>query len=84
MDQLKSQGPTSSHQPSKIESAKAPFFFYTDEKGREHVVWYEDARSFQAKTDLIKEYSLAGGGIWNLMRENPQGYVTLNSLLNIK
>ena len=66
------------------ESAKAPFFFYTDEKGREHVVWYEDSRSFEAKTDLIKEYSLAGGGIWNLMRENPQGYVTLNSLLNIK
>ncbi len=65
------------------ESAKAPFFFYTDEKGREHVVWYEDARSFEAKVDLIYEYSLAGGGIWNLMRENPQGYVTLNALMNI-
>ena len=66
------------------ESAKAPFFFYTDEKGKEHVVWYEDARSFEAKVALIEEYSLAGGGIWNLMRENPQGYVTLNSLMNIK
>lgn len=63
--------------------AKAPYFFYTDESGLSHEVWFEDARSFEAKMNLIKEYNLAGGFIWDLMRENPQGYVTINSLVEI-
>lgn len=65
------------------EISKAPYFFYTDEEGKVHEVWYEDARSFEAKINLIKEYNLAGGFIWDLMRENPQGYVTINSLIKI-
>lgn len=66
------------------ETAQAPYFYYTDSADAEHVVWFEDARSFRAKTDIIKEYGLAGGFIWDLMRENPQGYVTLNALLDIE
>jgi spore germination protein YaaH len=65
------------------ENSSAHYFYYTDEKGREHEVWYEDARSFKAKMDLIEEYGLPGGFIWELMRENPQGYVTINSSTNI-
>ena len=65
------------------EESQAPFFFYTDELGRTHEVWFEDARSFEAKMKLIKEYDLAGGFIWDLMRENPQGYVTINSSVKI-
>ena len=65
------------------EISKAPYFFYTDEIGLVHEVWYEDARSFEAKLSLIKEYNLAGGFIWDLMRENPQGFVTINSMLEI-
>lgn len=65
------------------ETSKAPYFFYTDESGLSHEVWFEDARSFEAKMNLIKEYNLAGGFIWDLMRENPQGYVTINSLVEI-
>lgn len=65
------------------ENSQAPFFFYTDGEGREHQVWYEDARSFNAKFNLIDEYNLPGGFIWELMRENPQGYVTINSLVKI-
>ncbi len=65
------------------EQAASPYFYYTDENGREHVVWFEDARSYQEKVNLIKEYSLAGGFIWDLMRRNPQGFVTLNALLDV-
>ena len=65
------------------EASMAPFFFYTDEDERIHEVWFEDARSFKAKADLIEKYNLAGGFIWDLMRENPQGFVTLNSLIDI-
>lgn len=65
------------------ETSMAPFFFYTDEEGRNHEVWFEDARSYRAKIELIEEYKLAGGFIWDLMRDNPSGFVTINSLLKI-
>ena len=66
------------------EKSSAPYFFYTDTNGRKHEVWFEDARSIKSKIDLIKEYNLAGGFIWDLMRENPSGYTTINSLIHIK
>ena len=66
------------------DTAMAPYFFYTDENQKIHEVWFEDARSFEAKTDLIKQYSLAGGFIWDLMRNNPQGFVTINSQIKIE
>lgn len=61
------------------ESAQSPWFRYHDEQGREHEVWFEDARSIAAKMDLIKEYRLDGAGYWNLMRPFPQNWVVLNS-----
>ena len=63
--------------------AMAPYFFYTDTNGIKHEVWFEDARSYMAKVELIEEYNLAGGFLWDLMRDNPQGFVTLNALLDI-
>ena len=65
------------------ETAQSPYFYYTDSIRREHVVWFEDARSYRAKVALMEEYRLAGGFIWDLMRRNPQGFVTLNALLDI-
>lgn len=65
------------------EIAMAPYFFYTDSDNKAHEVWFEDARSIAAKMNLIKEYNLAGGFIWDLMRENPQAYVTINSEVKI-
>lgn len=66
------------------ELSLAPNFHYTDENQREHEVWFEDARSFSAKCDLILQYDLAGGFIWEISRDNPQAYVTLNSRLLIE
>lgn len=66
------------------EESQAPFFFYTDTEKKEHEVWFEDARSYRAKVSLMEEYRLAGGFIWDLMRDNPPGFVTLNSLIDIQ
>ena len=52
--------------------AQSPFFHYTDRSGRTHEVWFEDARSMDAKFRLIAEYGFQGGGVWNLMRPFPQ------------
>ncbi|MBE6032917.1 MAG: glycoside hydrolase [Clostridiales bacterium] len=53
------------------EEAQAPFYHYTDEQGREHVVWFEDRRSWDARLALVSEYGLAGISIWNLMALPP-------------
>lgn len=63
--------------------AMSPFFYYTDENGIAHVVWFEDARSIEAKLRLINEYNLLGGGYWNLMRKFPSNWAVLNSLYMI-
>lgn len=49
------------------ERAMSPYFYYQSE-GIWHEVWFEDARSMQAKFDLIKEYDLNGAGYWQIMR----------------
>jgi spore germination protein len=61
-------------------TAMSPFFNYTDVNGKEHVVWFEDARSIDAKLRLANEYKLLGAGYWNLMREFPANWSVLNSL----
>ena len=47
--------------------AQSPWFTYR-QNGMEHVVWFEDPRSIEAKWGLVKEYGLSGAWYWNLMR----------------
>jgi len=47
------------------ETAQSPNFVYTRD-GTVHRVWFEDLRSWQAKIDLVREYGLAGVGVWQL------------------
>ena len=64
--------------------AQSPWFRYTDEEGRLHEVWFEDARSIQAKLNLANELGLRGVGYWNSMREFPQNWVVLNQEYQIE
>ena len=49
------------------EMAMTPYFNYVSD-GITHEVWFEDARSIQAKYDLIKELGLRGPGYWQVMQ----------------
>lgn len=49
------------------EEAQTPFFTYTSPDGSEHIVWFEDERSWRARLALVEEYGLAGISIWNIM-----------------
>lgn len=60
------------------EVAQSPYFYYTDEYGIEHEVWFEDVRSMLAKFNLIKEYNLRGCGYWQLMRLFRANWLLLN------
>lgn len=66
------------------EQAQAPWFRYVDDRGGEHEVWFEDARSIQAKLKLAFDYGLYGVGVWNLDRPFPQGWVVLNAMADIR
>ena len=66
------------------ETAQSPFFHYTDENGTIHEVWFEDARSMDAKLRLIAEYGFLGAGFWNLMRPFSQTWLVLDSLYDIQ
>ena len=65
------------------EFAQSPWFNYTDDQGRLHEVWFEDARSIQAKLKLAADFGLVGIGYWNSMREFPQNWVVLNNQYKI-
>src|SRR5699024_3638482 len=64
-------------------TAQAPHFTYYDETGSEHKVWFEDARSIQAKFDLIKEYQLLGISYWKLGLSFPQNWLLLHDNFTI-
>ena len=64
--------------------AQAPFFMYTDAEGNQHEVWFEDARSIQAKFDLIKELNLLGIAYWKLGLAFPQNWLLLDDNFSIR
>lgn len=63
--------------------AQAPFFRYTAEDGKRHEVWFEDARSIQAKFNLIKELNLRGMSYWKLGLAFPQNWLLIVENFNV-
>lgn len=65
-------------------SQQAPYFNYYDNNKNEHIVWFEDVRSIQAKFDLVKELNLRGISYWKLGFPFPQNWVLLEDNFIIK
>lgn len=63
--------------------AQAPFFQYTAADGKTHEVWFEDARSIQAKFNLIEEKQLRGIAYWKLGLSFPQNWLLLTDQFTI-
>ncbi|WP_078427091.1 glycosyl hydrolase family 18 protein [Alkalihalobacterium alkalinitrilicum] len=64
--------------------AQSPFFNYIDENGLEHEVWFEDARSMQAKFDLVKELGLGGFYYWVLGWDFPQNWLLIDENFEVR
>ncbi|MEX2414601.1 MAG: glycoside hydrolase family 18 protein [Paenibacillaceae bacterium] len=64
--------------------SQAPNYSYYDAEGKEHIVWFEDARSAQAKFDLIKLYGLRGISYWVLGNPFPQNWALLGDNFRIR
>ena len=65
------------------QEAKAPFFNYRDAEGKNHIVWFEDARSIRARFNLVKKYGLKGVSYWVLGHEFPQNWLVLEDLFTV-
>lgn len=63
--------------------AQSPFYRYTDAQGRAHEVWFEDARSAQAKFNTVKDYNLKGISYWALGYPFPQNWALLEDNFTI-
>jgi spore germination protein len=63
--------------------AQAPYFNYTDNQGKQHKVWFEDARSIQAKFDLVKELGLRGVSYWKLGLSFPQNWLLIEENFDV-
>ena len=66
------------------ETAQAPYYHYFDKTRREHVVWFEDARSLRAKIALAAEKGLQGLGFWQAGRELAQAWPLLDALVTLE
>ncbi|MFC4100142.1 LysM peptidoglycan-binding domain-containing protein [Paenibacillus xanthanilyticus] len=64
-------------------TAQAPTFRYWDDNRKEHIVWFEDARSIQAKFDLLKELGLRGISYWKLGLSFPQNWLLIQDNFNV-
>lgn len=63
--------------------AQAPYFNYTDANGQNRVVWFDDARSIDARLNLVTKYNLAGVSYWTINNYYPVNWAVLNSKFNV-
>lgn len=61
---------------------QSPTFKYFSD-GVQHEVWFEDARSIQAKLLLVNKYDLRGVSYWLLGLPFPQNWLVLDDMYNI-
>jgi spore germination protein len=64
------------------QTAQSPFFTYY-RNNSQHIVWFEDARSIDAKLRLVEQYNLAGVSYWELSNYFPQNWLVQDSLFNV-
>ncbi|TDL30319.1 LysM peptidoglycan-binding domain-containing protein [Jeotgalibacillus sp. S-D1] len=64
------------------EKAQAPFIEYRT-NGTDHIIWFEDARSIQAKFDLMRELKLRGMSYWKLGLPFPQNWLLISDQFDV-
>ncbi|MDF2539113.1 MAG: hypothetical protein K0S76_2134 [Herbinix sp.] len=68
------------------ETSQTPYYIYyvsIYDNQIQHIVWFIDARSINSLLDLANERNLLGTGIWNIMENNPQLWLLINTQYEI-
>lgn len=66
------------------QEAQAPYYRYYDDNGKQHIVWFEDARSIAAKLGLVNVYNLGGVSYWTIGRYFPQNWQVLSAMYDVQ
>ncbi|WP_223587580.1 glycosyl hydrolase family 18 protein [Neobacillus bataviensis] len=64
------------------DSAKSPWYRYWSGT-KEHVVWFEDIRSYIEKYTLIDVYQLVGTTFWQISLPAPQNWAYVSNNINV-
>ncbi len=65
-------------------TSQAPLFRYADDARKQHVVWFDDARSTRARLRLVNQYDLGGVSYWTIGSYFPQNWLILNSMYDVR
>lgn len=57
--------------------AQVPYYSYTNDKGEQRIVYFENAQSMAAKLDIVKSNNLAGIAMWRMGLEDPAVWQTV-------
>lgn len=60
---------------------QTPYYYYWDNQGEKHEVWFENSHSTSFKLNLVKKYNLKGIGIWKLGNSSHKFWDTIESSL---
>lgn len=66
------------------ETTETVFFQYIDVDQEEYIVWFKDARSIDARLNLMPRYNLMGTAIWNIMYFFSQMWMLINLKFDIE
>ena len=64
--------------------SQAPHFNYYDTDGRRHEVWFDDARSIQARLRLVYNYGLGGVSYWTVNSFYAANWLVLESMYDVR
>jgi len=63
--------------------SKSPWFKYTDEQGRQHEVWFENADSTALKLQAAKAAEVRGVFLWMISSEDDRTWSTVHKIMPV-
>ena len=63
-------------------SSNAPFFTY-NANGRDHIVWFDDARSIMSRFELVNKYDLGGISFWTINNYFAPTFAVLQNMFEV-
>jgi spore germination protein len=61
--------------------SESPSFKYTDEQGRQHEVWFENADSTALKLQAAKAAGIRGVYLWMISSEDDRTWATVRKII---
>ena len=65
-------------------SSQSPYFYYEDDMGITHMVWFDNELSIRVHLELVDTYNLGGVSFWTINLFSPASYQTLTSLYDVR